>query len=284
MVDVSAKPATPRRAIAEARVLMAQETLSLIIDGAGPKGDVMSVAEIAGVMGAKRTADLIPLCHPIALTDLGVEITPDRVEGLLRIRTTAATVGGSWTLSSGASNYAVDGTVGTIRLAAGSGPAAYLNGASAPAADAFVTLSIDKPATGSGLYASVIARRVVGQGDYRAKTRFQSNGTVAVSLQRVSAAGAETALQAEALVPGLTYAVGEALDIRVQVTGSSPSTVRVKVWKHGSPEPSAWLRTATDSTPGLQGSGGVGIYSYLSSSAANAPVKLRVDDLVVIAP
>ena len=82
MVDVSAKPATPRRAVAEARVLMAQETLSLIIDGAGPKGDVMSVAELAGVMGAKRTTDLIPLCHPIALTDLGVEITPDRVDGL----------------------------------------------------------------------------------------------------------------------------------------------------------------------------------------------------------
>ncbi len=93
MVDVSAKPATPRRALAEARVSMAQETLSLIIDGAGPKGDVMSVAELAGVMAAKRTSELIPLCHPIALTDLGVEITPDRVEGVLRIRTSAATVG-----------------------------------------------------------------------------------------------------------------------------------------------------------------------------------------------
>ncbi len=85
--------ADARRAVAEARVLLAQETLSLVIDGAGPKGDVMSVAELAGVMGAKRTSDLIPLCHPIALTDLGVEITPDRAAGLLRIRATAATVG-----------------------------------------------------------------------------------------------------------------------------------------------------------------------------------------------
>ena len=93
MVDVTAKPATARRAVAEARVLLAQETLSLIIDGAGPKGDVMSVAELAGVMGAKRTADLIPLCHPVALTDLTVEITPDRLEGQLRIRASAATVG-----------------------------------------------------------------------------------------------------------------------------------------------------------------------------------------------
>ena len=93
MVDVSAKPATPRRAVAEARVLLAQETLSVIIDGAGPKGDVMSVAELAGVMGAKRTAELIPLCHPIALTDIGVEITPDRKASALRITAHAATTG-----------------------------------------------------------------------------------------------------------------------------------------------------------------------------------------------
>ena len=92
MVDVSAKPPTPRRAIAEAEVRLAQETLSLVIDGSGPKGDVLLVAELAGVQGAKRTSDLIPLCHPIALTDVSVEITPDRTAGVLRIRAAAATV------------------------------------------------------------------------------------------------------------------------------------------------------------------------------------------------
>ncbi len=93
MVDVSGKPATARRAVAEASVRVSQETLSLVIDGAGPKGDVLLVAELAGVQGAKRTSDLIPLCHPIALTDVGVEITPDRTAGLLRIRASTATVG-----------------------------------------------------------------------------------------------------------------------------------------------------------------------------------------------
>jgi cyclic pyranopterin monophosphate synthase len=93
MVDVSEKPPTARRAVAEAWVYIEQETLSLVIDGSGPKGDVLTVAELAGVMGAKRTSDLIPLCHPIALTDLGVEITPDRSGGRLRIKATAATVG-----------------------------------------------------------------------------------------------------------------------------------------------------------------------------------------------
>ena len=93
MVDVSAKPATARRAVAEAEVAVSAETLSLVIDGGGSKGDVLTVAELAGVMGGKRTAELIPLCHPIALTDLVVTITPDRAASVLRIRAEAATTG-----------------------------------------------------------------------------------------------------------------------------------------------------------------------------------------------
>ena len=93
MIDVSEKPPTARRAIAEAFVALGPETLSLVIDGRSPKGDVMSVAELAGVMGGKRTSELIPLCHPIGLTDLLVTVTPDRAAGGLRIRAEAATVG-----------------------------------------------------------------------------------------------------------------------------------------------------------------------------------------------
>jgi cyclic pyranopterin phosphate synthase len=93
MVDVSAKPITARRAVAEATVSMSAETLSLVIDGGGPKGDVLGVAELAGVMGGKKTSDLIPLCHPLPLTDLQVSITPERAGGLLRIRAEAATTG-----------------------------------------------------------------------------------------------------------------------------------------------------------------------------------------------
>src|SRR3712207_3893863 len=92
MVDVSEKPATARRAVAEAEVALEQETLSLIIDGGAEKGDVLGVAELAGIMGGKRTAELIPLCHPIPLTDLAVEIRPDRAASALRIRATAATL------------------------------------------------------------------------------------------------------------------------------------------------------------------------------------------------
>jgi cyclic pyranopterin monophosphate synthase len=93
MVDVSAKPSTDRRAVAEASVAVSPETMSLVIDGGGAKGDVLSVAELAGVMGAKRTSELIPLCHPLSLTDVQVTITPDRAAGALRVRAEAATTG-----------------------------------------------------------------------------------------------------------------------------------------------------------------------------------------------
>lgn len=91
MVDVSDKPPTARRAVAEAIVGLAPETLSLVIDESGPKGDVLTVAELAGVLAAKRTAELIPLCHPLPLTDVLVEATPDRAGSLIRIRAEAAT-------------------------------------------------------------------------------------------------------------------------------------------------------------------------------------------------
>ena len=91
MVDVSDKPPTARRAVAEAIVTMDQETLTLVIDGAGPKGDVLNIAELAGIMGAKRTSELIPLCHPLPLSEVTVEIRPERKVGGLRITTSAAT-------------------------------------------------------------------------------------------------------------------------------------------------------------------------------------------------
>lgn len=91
MVDVSGKAPSARRAVAEGEVACSQETLTLAIDGGGPKGDVLTIAEVAGVMAAKRTAELIPLCHPLPLTDVVVRVTPDRAASAFRIRAEAAT-------------------------------------------------------------------------------------------------------------------------------------------------------------------------------------------------
>jgi cyclic pyranopterin phosphate synthase len=93
MVDVSAKPATAREAVAVGRVRMAPETLALAVSGEGRKGDVRAVAEIAGIMGAKRTSELIPLCHPLALSGARVTVTPvaDGLEVVARVKTTGPT-------------------------------------------------------------------------------------------------------------------------------------------------------------------------------------------------
>src|SRR5579883_1138107 len=77
MVDVSVKAATGRTAVAEGRVVMSRATLAMIGSGNAKKGDVLGTARIAGIMAAKRTSELIPLCHPLALSKVAVDITSD---------------------------------------------------------------------------------------------------------------------------------------------------------------------------------------------------------------
>ena len=93
MVDVSAKDPTQRIAVAEGRVVMKPETLDLIIAGDAKKGDVLGTARIAGIMAAKRTHDLIPLCHPLALSQVIVELEPDASLPGVRVRATAKVTG-----------------------------------------------------------------------------------------------------------------------------------------------------------------------------------------------
>lgn len=85
MVDVTGKEISERRATARARVLMQPETVRLIADGGVAKGDVLGVARLAGIMAAKRTADLIPLCHPLALNAVDVQLACDEAEGVVEI-------------------------------------------------------------------------------------------------------------------------------------------------------------------------------------------------------
>ncbi|MCR9085610.1 MAG: cyclic pyranopterin monophosphate synthase MoaC [Rhodobacteraceae bacterium] len=93
MVDVSGKPVTDRTAVAEGAVQMTAETLAVITEGRAKKGDVLSVARLAGIMGAKRTADLIPLCHPLPITKVAVELTADPDLPGVRIEATVRTSG-----------------------------------------------------------------------------------------------------------------------------------------------------------------------------------------------
>ena len=93
MVDVSGKPVTARTATAKARVVMAAETLAMIQQGSAKKGDVLGVARLAGIMGAKRTADLIPLCHPLPITSVKVDLETDTAANAVDITATVRTTG-----------------------------------------------------------------------------------------------------------------------------------------------------------------------------------------------
>jgi cyclic pyranopterin phosphate synthase len=93
MVDVSGKPATAREAIAEGRVRMSSDALARAITGDAKKGDVRAAAEIAGVMAAKKTSELIPLCHPLPLSSVQVEITPDQAASAINVRARCKTTG-----------------------------------------------------------------------------------------------------------------------------------------------------------------------------------------------
>jgi len=93
MVDVSAKDATERVAVAKGCIFMTAETLAIIGKGEMKKGDVLAVAQLAGIMAAKRTADLVPLCHPLSLTAVNVTLAVDNARNAIEIEATCKTTG-----------------------------------------------------------------------------------------------------------------------------------------------------------------------------------------------
>lgn len=197
-----------------------------------------------------------------------------------------ADTGGAWTTTGSASAYSVTNGAGRLRMATPGGTLnAYLDGVPQHAGDLRFGFAADKPATGSGTFISAIGRRVATAGAYQAKIVLRSSGAVGVSLVRVnSSGGGEVTLQSAINVPGLTLTAGERLEVRLQVMGTSPTTLNLKVWKAGTSEPAAWQRTATDATAALQTTGGIGVRAYLSSTSTNAPVTVSFDDLVLTAP
>ena len=190
--------------------------------------------------------------------------------------------GGNWSIPTGASRYSVGSGVGRVNLTAGAGTTATLPGVSAADTETKVSVSMDKASTGGGQYISVIGRSVSGVGDYRAKVRVLSTGAVSLSLVKMIGT-TETALTT-VTVPGLTYVAGDTMNIRLQVVGTSPTTVKAKVWKSTAAEPGGWTSSTGDTTSELQTAGAVGLYSFLSGSATNAPVVVTYDNFMAGVP
>ncbi|KQZ90331.1 hypothetical protein ASD62_14575 [Phycicoccus sp. Root563] len=206
-------------------------------------------------------------------------LAADAFERTLATGWGTADVGGAWTLGGTASRWSVSAGTGRVSLNAGDGYTAALASVSSTDNEFRTTVTTDKVPTGGGQYVSLIGRRVSSTLDYRAKVRFASTGAVAVWLTRNESA-TETVLTS-VTVPGLTFAAGDKMLVKLQTYGTSPTTLRVKIWKAGTTEPTAWLLTGTDSTSTLQVPGSVGLYAFLSGSTTNGPVVYGVDDLWV---
>ncbi len=188
--------------------------------------------------------------------------------------------GGAWTRQGTASNFAVSGGQGSIRMgSAGSGPWVSNTSFSATNTDMSLSVGIDKVATGGGVFIMAQPRLVAGSDGYVAEPKYLSSGAVQLLLFK-SVGGTDTTLSTTT-VPGLSVAPGDRIMVRAQVFGTSPTTVRAKIWKVGTSEPAAWTSSITDSTAAIQVAGGAAVRTYLSGSATNAPVIATFDDVWV---
>ena len=209
--------------------------------------------------------------------DPGLPLAEDSFGRTLASGWGSADSGGAWSLNGSSSYFSVGNGSGSMHLAAGRGPSAYLGGISSTATDSTVTVSLDKVGNGGGTFLGAIARRV-GSAEYRGKAKVAADGSVTLQLTRLSGGSETTLTQAAA---GMTLAAGQQLQLRVEAIGTSPTTLRAKVWRVGTTEPTAWLVSTSDSTTALQSAGSTGLVSYLSGSATNAPVRAIFDNYVV---
>jgi hypothetical protein len=192
-----------------------------------------------------------------------------------------ADVGGQYSYQGRTADFSVDGAAGTLRLsAAGATRSAFLFDALARDVELSVAVSTDKRAAGGSIYVYGTFRRATDGSAYRPRLRLAPNGSVYAHVSRLGPNG-DSSLAPEAPIGGLTHVAGGVLRLRAQALGSNPTTIRLRAWADGQPEPTSWQFSASDATPALQSAGAVGVVGYLAASSTNAPVRVRFDDLLV---
>ena len=192
-----------------------------------------------------------------------------------------ADIGGSYSLSGKPSDFNVTGSAGTIRTSPNVTNSVYLNAVSALSFDATFRVSTNKVAGPGARYAYFVARRNNGN-DYLAAVRLPSDASVRIQAAR-EVGKKITKLRKEVRVKGLTHKANSYIRMHVQLTGANPTTIHLRAWADGKPEPSNWQYTATDSTSGLQTAGPVGFRSYIPASSTNGPVVFSFAELNVAA-
>ena len=182
----------------------------------------------------------------------------------------SADTGGAWSLVSSSSNFGVSGGAARLKLTSpGANVLGYLPDVASSDTDLTSAFSLDKDNGPTGDTSVGYIVRGGYRDGYRARFKVKSDGTVVISFSRM-VNRSETTMRS--VSTGLTYAAGDLFRVRLQAFGVNPTTVRAKVWKDGTAEPSAWSGSVTDATASLQVAGGVGIFANLASSSTNAPV------------
>lgn len=188
----------------------------------------------------------------------------------------SADSGGSWTVSGAASSYAVDGGAGTITIPkAGQYLTGKLSSFSSTSTDSVVTASLGTAVIGSSAYIGLLGR-TIGAADYEARVVVDPTNSIVIQTR-------SNATTFAAVKTAYAYTTGEQLQIRLRVTGTSPTTLQAKIWPTGTTEPSAWNLTSTDSTAGLQAAGGVGLGLYIGGGVTALPFTVSFDNLSVSA-
>ena len=190
----------------------------------------------------------------------------------------SAPLGGAWTTVGTASRLSVSGGRALVTAPAGSTTGGVLSTVSQTSSELTATLTMDRLSTGNS-FVSFQGRRV-GNDAYTGRVRIAADGSVQVHAVRESG-GVATVLNG-GTVTGLTVAPNTPIKVKVQVEGTSPTTIRAKAWRASDPEPTAWRATITDSTAALQAAGAVGMNAYHGGSTGNPAVVFAFDDLVGI--
>ncbi len=193
-----------------------------------------------------------------------------------------ADIGGAWGLYGGtSSDYNVNGTKGTIAIPAGASRTAALLDVGVQDADLSFRVATDKAVSGGSQYASVSARRRNSSTEYRMRIQF-TRSDVQIQASKLTS-GTETFLGSSYSVPGLVQSPGTYFWVRAKITGTNPTTISMKAWQDGQPEPTGWQYTISDAEVTLQTSGAVGLRGLLSSSSTDPTVVFSFDDFRVVA-
>jgi hypothetical protein len=265
---------TTVRTFSSASVLV--DTLDLSVAGNGDPGDVVRV-EVTPA-DASLSGPTVNASVTVAASG-PTTYASDPFSRTLVNQWGSATTGGAYTLAGTAADFDTTGTTGTIVVAASGTRSASLAAVSATDLDLSFRFATNKTPIGGAHYVYGIARRVSATNAYRIKVRIAPAGGVYVQATAL-VGNVETSIGTEVLVPGLTHAPNAFIRVRAQLTGTNPTTIRIRAWADAATEPTTWQYTATNSAAALQAAGGVGLQTYLATAASNGPILVTFDDLL----